>query len=58
MSLESARKFYQQTLVDENLRNRFLGINSGKFDEMVKAAGYDFTLDEINQVIAESIKPR
>lgn len=54
MSLESARAFASKMKEDETFRKSFIETGSKeKAMELVKARGYDFSLDEINQVRAE-----
>lgn len=51
MSMESARQFTEQMKTDEAFRKSFMAAGSQEDAmKMVKAKGYDFSLEEIQQV--------
>lgn len=53
MSVESAKKYWEDCKTDDNLRMALMGITPDEFEAKVKSIGYDFTLDEMMQVMAD-----
>ncbi len=54
MSLENVKAFYQQLANDEAFRNQIQNIQSKEeCSQIVKTAGYDFTLQEYEEYTAQ-----
>jgi predicted ribosomally synthesized peptide with nif11-like leader len=54
MSKESANRFLSLVAHDENLRDKFQNVATpDEFIKTAEAAGYDFTTDELQTVVAE-----
>jgi predicted ribosomally synthesized peptide with nif11-like leader len=57
MSLAHVKAFYQQLAKDEALRNQIQGVNSKEeCSQIVKAAGYDFTIQEYEEYTAQLLE--
>ena len=56
MSKDSAVKFVQAILDDEELRQRTAAMNPEEIVAVAKEAGYDFTLDELKDVKKEDVE--
>jgi predicted ribosomally synthesized peptide with nif11-like leader len=57
MSLAHVKAFYQQLAKDEALRNQIQSVNSKEeCSQIVKAAGYDFTLEEYEEYTAQLLE--
>ncbi len=53
MSIESARAFYQKFTTDQALRTQLQSAASEKRTAIIQEAGYDFTQEEWDAVIAQ-----
>ncbi|MBG1267512.1 Nif11-like leader peptide family natural product precursor [Nostoc sp. WHI] len=54
MSLENVKVFYEKLADDEAFRNQIQGVNSKEeCSQIVKAAGYYFTLEEYEEYTAQ-----
>ena len=57
MSLEHVKGFYEKLANDEAFRNQIQGVNSKEeCSQIVKAAGYDFTLEEYEEYTAQLLE--
>nr|AVH79600.1 Nif11-type precursor [Nostoc sp. PCC 9229] len=57
MSLEHVKAFYEKLANDEAFRNQIQGVNSKEeCSQIVKAAGYDFTLEEYEEYTAQLLE--
>ncbi|MEH1901147.1 MAG: Nif11-like leader peptide family natural product precursor [Nostoc sp.] len=57
MSLEHVKAFYETLANDEAFRNQIQGVNSKEeCSQIVKAAGYDFTLQEYEEYTAQLLE--
>jgi predicted ribosomally synthesized peptide with nif11-like leader len=57
MSLEHVKAFYEHLASDEAFRTQIQGVNSKKeCSQIVKAAGYDFTLQEYEEYTAQLLE--
>jgi predicted ribosomally synthesized peptide with nif11-like leader len=57
MSLEHVKGFYAKLANDEAFRNQIQGVNSKEeCSQIVKAAGYDFTLEEYEEYTAQLLE--
>ncbi|MBE9037082.1 Nif11-like leader peptide family natural product precursor [aff. Roholtiella sp. LEGE 12411] len=57
MSREHVRAFYEKLANDEALRNQIQSVNSKEeCSQIVKAAGYDFTLQEYEEYTAQLLE--
>ena len=57
MSLEHVKAFYEQLANDEVFRNQIQGVNSKEeCSQIVKAAGYHFTLQEYAEYTAQLLE--
>jgi predicted ribosomally synthesized peptide with nif11-like leader len=56
MSLENVRKFYTQLAIDEAFRNQVQNASSKEeCRQTIRAAGYDFTTQELEDYTAQKI---
>ncbi|NCQ93719.1 MAG: Nif11-like leader peptide family natural product precursor [Microcystis aeruginosa LG13-03] len=57
MALEQVHAFYQKVASDESFRSRIQSVNSKEeCSEMVKAAGFNFTLQEFEEYTARLLE--
>lgn len=57
MSLEHVKAFYAKLANDEGFRNQIQGVNSKEeCSQIVKATGYDFTLEEYEEYTAQLLE--
>ncbi|MBN3962308.1 Nif11-like leader peptide family natural product precursor [Nostoc sp. NMS8] len=57
MSLEHVKSFYEKLANDEAFRNQIQGVNSKEeCSQIVKAAGYDFTLEEYEEYTTQLLE--
>ena len=57
MSLEHVKAFYEQLANDETFRHQIQGVNSKEeCSQIVKAADYDFTLEEYEEYTAQLLE--
>ena len=57
MALEQVHAFYQKIASDESFRSRIQSVNSKEeCSEIVKAAGFDFTLQEFEEYTARLLE--
>jgi predicted ribosomally synthesized peptide with nif11-like leader len=57
MSLENVKAFYDHLANDEAFRTQIQGVNSKEeCSQIVKAAGYDFTLEEYEEYTAQLLE--
>lgn len=57
MSLEHVKAFYGKLVNDETFRNQIQGVSSKEeCSQIVKAAGYDFTLEEYEEYTAQLLE--
>lgn len=54
MSIESAKKFYADIQKNTALKAKLEAASKAERPQMLKDAGYDFTKDEMKQVVASS----
>jgi predicted ribosomally synthesized peptide with nif11-like leader len=57
MSLENVKAFYNRLASDENFRTQIQNVNSkDECSQIVQAAGYDFTQEELEDYTAELLE--
>ncbi|MBG1267513.1 Nif11-like leader peptide family natural product precursor [Nostoc sp. WHI] len=57
MSLENVKAFYEKLANDEGFRNQIQGVSSKEeCSQIVKAAGYNFTLEEYEEYTAQLLE--
>ncbi|MHC5822487.1 MAG: Nif11-like leader peptide family natural product precursor [Nostoc sp.] len=57
MALENVKAFYEKLANEEGFRNQIQGVNSKEeCSQIVKAAGYDFTLEEYEEYTAQLLE--
>ncbi|MBN3962307.1 Nif11-like leader peptide family natural product precursor [Nostoc sp. NMS8] len=57
MSLQHVKAFYEQLANDETFRNQIQGVNNKEeCSQIVKAAGYNFTLEEYEEYTTQLLE--